>query len=88
MAEIYSRAAELMEAELGDELVGLDVEAGNCFGFNDVATVIWRELEQPKSFDAIHAKLTDQYDVDPGECARDLSELLDDLIAKGLVTRA
>ena len=36
----YQRATELLEAELGDELVALDQAQGQCFGFNGVATSV------------------------------------------------
>jgi len=85
---VYKRRAELMEAELGDELVALDPSAGECFGFNSVATSVWRELQQPRTFDQLRDALLDQYEVEPGQCAQELEELLDDLAAKGLVTRA
>jgi hypothetical protein len=75
-----------MEAELGDELVALDSNAGECFGFNSVATSVWRQLEQPKSFDQLRDSLLEEYEVDPQQCTRELQELLDDLVAKGLVT--
>lgn len=87
MTETYRRTTDLMEAELGDELVGLDVEAGTCFGFNDVATSIWRRLESPKSFEALRDELLKDYAVETAECERDLRELLDDLVSKGLVER-
>ncbi len=83
---VYKRAVDLMEAELGDELVALDADAGRCFGFNDVATSVWRQLEQPKNLDQLRCALVDEYDVDPEQCTRELKELLDDLCAKGLVT--
>ena len=83
---VYKRAVDLMEAELGDELVALDADAGRCFGFNDVATSVWRQLEQPKNLDQLRGALVDEYDVDPEQCTRELEELLDDLCAKGLVT--
>jgi Coenzyme PQQ synthesis protein D (PqqD) len=85
---IYRRSLDLMEAELGDELVALDPNAGECFGFNSVATSVWRELEQPKTFEQLHNALLGQYEVEPEQCARELQELLDDLSAKGLVTAA
>lgn len=85
---IYKRATELMEAELGDELVALDVKAGECFGFNSVATSVWRELAAPKSFEQVRDALLEEYDVEPDQCARELRELLDDLTYKGLVTTA
>lgn len=75
-----------MQAELGDELVALNPDAGQCFGFNNVATSIWRQLEQPKDFDQLHEALLEEYDVGPEQCASQLKELLDDLCAKRLVT--
>jgi Coenzyme PQQ synthesis protein D (PqqD) len=85
---VYKRAIDLMEAELGDELVALDPGAGNCFGFNSVATSVWRELEQPKTFAQLRDALIAEYDVQPEQCIRELNELLEDLSAKGLVTKS
>jgi hypothetical protein len=75
-----------MEAELGDELVALDPEAGECFGFNSVAASVWRQLEQPRSFEQLREALLSEYEVPSGECERELAGLLDELAAKGLVT--
>ena len=83
---VYKRALELMEAELGDELVALDANLGECFGFIGVATSVWRDLKQPKSFDELRDALLAEYDVDPDRCSRELGELLDDMSSKGLVT--
>ena len=83
---MYKRAVELMEAERGDELVALDAGAGECFGFNNVAASVWRQLEQPKSVEQLKKALMQEYDVDPQQCERELNELLDDLSSKGLVT--
>jgi hypothetical protein len=77
-----------MEAELGDELVALDPNAGECFGFNRVATSVWRELSEPRSFGQLRDALIEEYEVDSEQCARDLVELLKDLSEKGLVTIA
>jgi hypothetical protein len=82
----YRRAAPLMEAALGDELVALDPQAGDCFGFNSVATSVWRELQQPRTFDQLRDALLSEYDVEREQCTRELGELLADLSAKGLVT--
>ena len=83
---IYERATSLMEAELGDELVGLEPGAGICYGFNDVAKRVWQLLEQPQSFEAVRTVLLDEYDVAPGECDSDLRELLADFVDKKLIT--
>ena len=84
---IYERATQLLEAELGDELMALDAEGGNCFGFNSVATDVWRQLASPKSFGEIQESLLAGYDVERDQCAAELRELLDDLVEKGLVRR-
>ena len=85
---VYKRAAQLMEAELGDELVALDASAGKCFGFNAVATSVWHRLASPASFEQLKDGLLDEYDVSEGQCTNELRELLDQLVAKGLVTTA
>ena len=87
MAELmYRRSVDLMEAELGDELVALDPNVGECYGFNSVATSVWRQLEQPKSFDQLRDALLAEYEVEPDQCALELRELLDDLSMKGLIS--
>jgi hypothetical protein len=75
-----------MEAALGDELVALDPKAGECFGFNSVATSVWRNLEQPKSFEQLRDALLEEYEVEPERCSDELEALLQDLTARGLVT--
>jgi coenzyme PQQ synthesis protein D (PqqD) len=80
------RVRKLMEAELGDELVALDPSVGTCFGFNDVATDVWRRLSSPSSFEQLRDGLLAQYEVSEERCTNELRELLDQLVAKGLVT--
>jgi len=77
-----------MEADIGNELVALDPEAGSCFGFNEVATSVWRSLEQPKTFDELRDELLGEYDVDLEQCSRELQMLLKDLIAKRLIEKS
>ena len=86
MAElIYERAVNLLEAELGDELIALSVLSGNCFGFNPVAASVWRALETPRSFDELKTALLGEYEVPPEQCQSELEELLGDLVEKKLV---
>ena len=82
---VYERATELLEADLGDELVALDAEGGNCFGFNSVATAVWRQLATPKTFAELREMLLAEYEVDVEQCTEELQGLLDSLIAKRLV---
>jgi hypothetical protein len=81
----YARAKELLEAELGEELVALDVDSGHCFGFNSVAADIWRLLAQPQEFEALRQILMGQYDVDASECEAELRACLSNFESQGLV---
>lgn len=82
---IYKRSADLMEADLGEEIVALHLDQGTCFGFNEVAAWIWRRLEQPASFDQLRDELLDLYDVSSDQCTQELRTVLDDLVEKKLV---
>ena len=82
---LYQRAVDLMEAELDDEIVALDVNGGTCFGFNAVASSVWRALAEPTSFEALRDRLLGEYEVSPDQCTEELRELLADLTGKGLV---
>lgn len=82
----YQRAVNLMEAELGDEIVALDVAGGTCFGFNGVASFVWRALAEPRSFEMLREELMGEYEVGLAQCEKELAELLRDLTTKGLIT--
>lgn len=82
----YHRAVDLMEADLGDELVALDPNAGNCFGFNEVAAWVWRRLEDPATFDQLRDGLLQDFEVGEAQGSAELQQLLDDLVDRGLVS--
>jgi hypothetical protein len=80
------RRGRLIEAELDDELIGLEVEQGTCFGFNPTATRVWGLIETPKRLGELRDALVAEYDVDPETCEREIAGLLRALEADGLVT--
>lgn len=82
---LYARAAPLLEAEIDEEIVGLDREQGEVFGFNAVASTVWRLLDQPKTAEDLCLRLVESYDVPPDQCAADVAELLDQLMEMNLV---
>jgi hypothetical protein len=81
----YKRAIDLMEADLGDELVALDENLGNCFGFNEVATWVWRRLAEPAGFDQLRDELIEQFDVSPEQCTRELRDFVVQMTAHGII---
>jgi hypothetical protein len=79
------RRSELLEAEVGGELVALDVESGTCYGFNPTATRIWALLSEPKTLDEICDHLTGEFEIDRDTCRSEVLELVRDLEKDGLV---
>jgi len=82
---MYERAVQLLEAEVADELLALDADAGECFAFNNVAASIWGHLAEPASIDVLRDKLLDEYDVSPDQCDAELNLFLEVLIQRGLL---
>ena len=83
---VVSRSASLLEASLDDELVGLHVDRGTCYGFNGTATRIWALIEQPRRLSELRDILIAEYDVDAETCEEQLRALLADLAEDGLVS--
>ena len=82
---LVSRSAELIEAEVDGDVVGLHVHNGNLYGFNQTATRIWKLIEQPMTLGAICMELAREFRVEPAECKPDVRAMLDVLAADGLV---
>lgn len=82
---VVRRKGELLEARVEEELVGLDVEQGACYGFNATATRIWMLIEQPMRVAELRDALLRRYDVEPERCERELAALLRELAGDGLV---
>jgi hypothetical protein len=83
--QIVKRRVQLLEAEVDGELVALDVDQGNCYGFNATATRVWAMLDEPKRVSELRDALLEQYEVDPETCERELIALLQDLESQGLL---
>ena len=82
---VYCRNAELLEADIGDELVALDPTEGICFGFNEVATWVWRRLTEEATFEDLRDGLLDEFDVTDEQCTSELRELLDGMVERRLI---
>ena len=77
-----------MESEVDGEVIALDVEQGQCYGLNSVATRVWQLLERPASIDEISDTLVGEYDVGEEDCRTQVRQLVDDLVSAGLVKKA
>lgn len=81
----YRRSTQALHAEVGEDVVALQVQRGMCFGMENVTADVWRLLVRESSIEEICDQLVDQYDVDQTTCRKDVRELVELMIEEGLV---
>ena len=76
---------EVLFQEVSGETVLLDLASESYFGLDSVGTRIWALLKEDKSVGQVLDALLEEYEVDRGTLEADLEELLDKLLAAGLI---
>ena len=82
---IYRRAPEALFSEVGDDVVALHIDRGQCYGMEKVSSAVWKLLAEPRDLEAICACLVEQYAVDPSDCRAEVGQFLEQLRREGLV---
>jgi hypothetical protein len=77
--------ADVLVQDLGGEAVLLNLAGGRYFGLDEVGTRMWQVLTSSESVQAAYESLLSEYEVPPERLQQDLKELLDKLVAHGLV---
>jgi hypothetical protein len=77
--------AEVMARQVGEETVILDLASGTYFGLDPVGARIWQLLSEGRALAEVCEAMLAEYEVSRDEIERDLSELLDALVDKGLI---
>ena len=70
---------------LQDEAVVLHLGKGVYYGLNPVGATVWSALQEPKTVQQLVHIVTSEYQVQAGECERDVLQLLARLQQAGLV---
>ncbi len=78
---------DVLSREVSGETVLLNLENECYFGLNEVGTRIWQLLQEGGEGDtqAIYNVLLGEYDVDGNTLARDMEQILDEMLAAGLI---
>jgi hypothetical protein len=82
---VVAAAGGQVACSLGDEVAVLNLATGAYYTLDEVGAAIWARLAGPISVSALRDALLGIYDVDAGQCERDLVALLEQLHAAGLV---
>jgi hypothetical protein len=74
-----------VSTSVGDEAVILGATAGQYFGLSEVGARVWAMLQTPRTVAELCTTICAEYDVTPTECEEDVIDLLNELLAKGLI---
>jgi hypothetical protein len=78
-------AKDQVSCDLAGEAAILNIKSGVYYGLDPVGARIWNLMQQPRAVAEIQNTITGEYDVEPERCARDLMNLLEKLLAEGLI---
>ncbi|WP_271424086.1 PqqD family protein [Aequorivita sinensis] len=81
----YIKNSNSVSGRLQDEQVILDIEKGNYFSLNPVATKIWDILEKPLTTEEVCVKLLEEYNVESDKCKTETNTYIEEMIKLGLV---
>jgi len=70
---------------LGEESAILNLNNTVYYGLDPVGSRVWHLLQKPKSVGELRDALLDEYDVEAERCESDLLELLEKMLAEGLI---
>jgi hypothetical protein len=82
---IVVASGDQVSSDLGEEAVILGLKTGVYYGLNPVGARIWSLVQQPRTVENIRDTVLAEYEVEPERCERDLLELLQVLLGKGLI---
>jgi hypothetical protein len=74
-----------VSCQVDGETVVLHFDKGLYFGLNEVGTLIWNQVQQPRKVQEIRDAILREYEVSNAQCERDLITLLGELSENGLV---
>ena len=76
---------EQVSADLGGEVVILNMKNGVYYGLDPVGARIWNLIQNPTTVKVLRDAIFNEYDVDADRCERDLLVLLQDLASNELI---
>jgi hypothetical protein len=77
---------DVMARQVGDEVVLLHLTSGNYYGLDPVGARAWHFLVEGLTPAEVCDRLLQEYEVPRQQLEEDISRLIDDLGAHGLVT--
>jgi Coenzyme PQQ synthesis protein D (PqqD) len=78
-------AKDQVSCDLAGETAILNIKSGMYYGLDPVGARIWSLMQEPRKVLEIQDVISGEYEVEPERCTRDLFDLLEKLLAEGLI---
>jgi hypothetical protein len=79
------RSGNPVETSVGSEVVLMTLDSGLCLGLGETGSEVWRLLEKPTRLEPVLDALSQSYEAPPGVMERDVVELLEEMLDRGLI---
>lgn len=79
------KSSNILQSDVEAGVALLDAESNTYFLLNNSGAVIWAELQDARSLDEICEAVAKEFDVSSDDCKRDIEQMLDSMVLKGLV---
>lgn len=87
MSTQYKHSGKALFANVGDEIVALNIEGGQCYGMDQIAGTVWGMLTEPTDIEKICDHIVQIYDVERHECRIEVAKLIQQFESEGLLER-
>ena len=77
---------DFLSAEVDNETVLMHLQDSGYLGLNEVATVIWQQLQQPTSFQLIIEALLQRFEVEVAQCETEVKAVLGRMVRLNMLT--
>ncbi|MEI7706080.1 MAG: PqqD family protein [Deltaproteobacteria bacterium] len=81
---VVRRNPKQIAAEADGEVLMMNVEAGQYYGLNEVASFIWTQLDRPRTIGDLCASIQEEFDVDRDRCVADALRFVAIMVQDGL----
>lgn len=83
---VVTQASGMVAADMDGQWVMMSVEHGKYYSLDPVGSRIWDLIERPLTVNGLVAALLAEYNVEEEQCRTNVSDFLNEMIEKGLVS--
>ncbi|MGG1399949.1 lasso peptide biosynthesis PqqD family chaperone [Bacillus salipaludis] len=85
METVISQSPGNIISDMAGETVMMSIDNGKYYNLGEIGGHIWKCIETPISVNKLISKLTDEFDVENGQCKKELIPFLEMLINEKLI---